>query len=159
MTAAAYRGIASRGCAASSLRITVKTLGTRDPRGNAQNVLIASFAGDANGGIQQVVSPIGVSTTSRGLASSGDFGARRDDLRYARLPRRRNAVLAAHPSSQRDTEASWNERAPDSAEALGGRASAGRRGDDRARGRVASRAGLPGDRGHRRRRSFERRDR
>src|SRR5437762_2225682 len=132
MTAAAYRGIASRGCAASSLRITVKTLGTRDLRGNAQNVLIASFAGDANGGIQRVVSPNGVSTTSRGLASSGDPAAPRDDLRRARVPHRGRAVLAAHPSSQRDTEAAWDEIARDSAAALGGRARATRRRDDRA---------------------------
>src|SRR2546423_10103119 len=145
MTAAAYRGIAPRGCASSSFRITVKTLGTGDARGNAQNVLIASFAGDANGGIQQVVSPIGVSTTSRGLASSGDSAARRNDLRYARLPRRRRAVLASHPSSQRDTEAAPDERARESAAPLGGRARARRRGDARARGRVAPRAGLPGD--------------
>src|SRR2546430_17472120 len=125
MTAAAYRGIAPRGCAASSFRITVKTLGTRDARGNAQNVLVASFAGDANGGIQQVLSPIGVSTTSRGLASSGESAARRDDLRCARLPRRGRAVLAAHPSSQGDTEAARDEGAGDPAAPLGGRASTG----------------------------------
>src|SRR6267378_5839837 len=96
-TAAAYRGVAPRGCAASSFRITVKTLGKPGARGNAQNVLIAGFAGDANGGIRSVTSPIGVSTPSGGLASSGDSAARAHGLRCARLPRGGRAVTADHP--------------------------------------------------------------
>ena len=67
-----YRGIAPRGCAESSFRITPKTLGMTRPHGNAQNVLLAGSAGDANGGIWTVFSPIGVSTATGGLASSGD---------------------------------------------------------------------------------------
>src|SRR2546427_5733494 len=105
MTAAAYRGIAPRGCAESSFRITLKTLGTGRAFENTQNVPIAASAGDANGGIRACTSPVGVSTTTGGLASSGDSTARALDLRRARLLRRRRAVRAAHPPSQRDPQA------------------------------------------------------
>src|SRR2546430_9056591 len=125
MTAAAYRGVAPRGCAASSFRITPKTLGTPGARGNAQNVLIAASAGDASGGIRRVASPIGVSTPPAGLASSGDSAARAHDLRCARLPRSRRAVRDAHPPPQRDTEAARAWRAPAAAAALGRRARTG----------------------------------
>src|SRR6266566_8961101 len=103
MTAAAYRGIVPRGCADNSLRITLRTLGTRRARGNAQNVLIVTSAGDADGGIRRATSPIGMTTEPGGLASSGD-SARAHDLRCARLHRCRPAFPAAHPPSQRGTE-------------------------------------------------------
>src|SRR4029077_21009218 len=72
MTAAAYRGVAPRGCAASSFRITLKTLESATARRNAQNVLIAVSTGDASGGIRYLGSPIGVRTPTRGLAWEGE---------------------------------------------------------------------------------------
>src|SRR5438309_10253157 len=138
MTAAAYRGIAPRACAESSFRITVKTLETETAPRNAQNVPIAAFAGDANGGIRALTSPIGVSTATLGLASSGDSTAVADDLRCARLHRCRLAIRAAGPSPQRGSGAARTERYRATASRLGDRARAGRGGRDRTRGRLAS---------------------
>src|SRR4029077_8324161 len=76
MTAAAYRGVAPRGCAASSFRITLKTLESATARRNAQNVLIAVSTGDASGGIRYLGSPIGVRTPTGGLAWEGDIATR-----------------------------------------------------------------------------------
>src|SRR5712691_4518415 len=122
MTAAAYRGIAPRECADSSFRITLRTLGTRRRQGNAQNVLIAASAGDANGGTWRVVSPIGVSgATTSGLASSGDRAAGAHDLRCARFPGGRRAFRASDPPPERDTDAARVVEEHHAAAALGRR--------------------------------------
>src|SRR2546423_9692336 len=122
MTAAMYRGIAPRGCAESSFRITPKTLGMTRPHGNAQNVLLAGSVGDANGGIQGDTSPIGVSTATGGLASPGDCGAAAFHFRRARFRRCGRAIRDPRSTSRRDPKAPGAGPERDLAAAFGRRA-------------------------------------